>query len=133
MWLLARYLPFYRFDYHGFNYSGYLFIAAGLSVDVIAAIQFRVAKTTINPMRPANSSAVVTTGLYRISRNPMYLGMLTVLFGVAFLFKALSGFLLLPIFIVLITRLQIIPEEQILKRLFGDSYLHYKNQVRRWI
>lgn len=133
MWLLSRHIPLFRFDHPWFNYLGYLLIAAGLSLDVIGAIQFRRAQTTINPLRPENSSSVVTRGVYRISRNPMYLGMLTVLCGVAFLFKALSGFLVLPVFIFLINHLQIIPEEKTLIRLFGDSYQQYLSRVRRWL
>ncbi len=133
MWLLSRHLPLFSFPYQWFNYPGYLLIVAGLSLDLIAAIQFHRAKTTINPLRPENSSSVVTTGLYRFTRNPMYLGMLTALFGFAFLLKSLSGFLALPVFVLLINQLQIIPEEKTLTQLFGDSYQEYLNKVRRWL
>lgn len=133
MWLLSRYVPLLRLDEPWFSYPGYLLIVAGLSLDVIGAIQFRRARTTINPLRPEKSSSVVTSGVYRFSRNPMYLGMLTVLCGVAFLLKAISGFLLLPVFVLLINRLQIMPEEKALKKLFGDSYQQYLNRVRRWV
>lgn len=133
MWLLGRYFPLLRFDYQALTLTGILLIGGGLLLDVAALLQFRKARTTINPLRPENSSTIVTSGVYRVSRNPMYLGMLTVLTGIALLLKALAGFFLLPVFVLLINRLQIIPEEHTLLRLFGAPYDAYLKSVRCWI
>lgn len=133
MWLLSRHFPIYSFNSDWIKYPGYFLIAIGLALDLAGAIQFHRAKTTINPLKPENSSTVVTHGVYRISRNPMYLGMLSVLCGLAFLLHSLSGFFLLPVFAVVINHLQIIPEEKMLLSLFGDSYQQYLDTVNRWI
>ena len=133
MYVLSRFLPLGRIDLPALTYVGFLLMAAGIAIDLIGAIQFRRARTTINPLKPQNSTAIVKTGLYRISRNPMYLGMLIVLTGVAFVLKTVVAFLLLPLFVLLINRLQIIPEETILAKKFPVEYPDYKKSVRRWL
>ena len=133
MYVLSRFVPLGRIDLPALTYVGFLLMAAGIAIDLIGAIQFRRARTTINPLKPQNSTAIVKTGLYRISRNPMYLGMLIVLTGVAFILKTVVAFLLLPLFVLQINRLQIIPEETILAKKFPVEYPDYKKSVRRWL
>ena len=133
MYLLSRFVPLWRFDLAWLSYIGFSLMALGIALDLIGAIQFHRARTTVNPLKPQNSSAIVTTGLYGISRNPMYLGMLILLTGVALVLKTLSAFLLLPLFVPLITRLQILPEETILEKKFPADYPAYKKAVRRWL
>ena len=96
-------------------------------------VAFRHARTTINPFRPQNSSALVTTGVYRLTRNPMYLGILMALIGwAAFLCSAVA--LLGPVaFVGYITRFQIVPEERVLSGKFGEAYSTYLASVRRWL
>jgi protein-S-isoprenylcysteine O-methyltransferase Ste14 len=89
------------------------------------------AGTTIKPFE--ESSALVTTGPFRVSRNPVYLGMVLGLLGVAVLAGSLSPFLVIPLFAVLIDRRFIQAEEAQLERTFGASYVAYKSQVRRWL
>lgn len=84
-------------------------------------------------MKPESSSKIVTSGLYRFSRNPMYVGLLVVLLGYAIWLGGITPFLMLPLFIFLITTQQIIPEEEILENKFGQEYLDYKMRVRRWL
>ena len=79
------------------------------------------------------STALVTTGLYRITRNPMYLGMLLILAGVALLSGSASTLLPIPVFAWAIQRNFIIGEERFLEQIFGAQYLDYKRQVRRWL
>lgn len=108
-------------------------VVVGLSFDVLGLLAFRAARTTVNPMRPEKASALVSGGVYRITRNPMYVGMLCLLLAWAeFLASplALVGPLL---FMLYITRFQIIPEERILRQCFGEPYDAYLQQVRRWI
>ncbi len=112
---------------------GVVFIVTGLCLDLWCAAQFYRAKTTVNPLRPENSSALVVDGMYRLTRNPVYLGMLLVLTGVAFLLGSMSPFLVLPVFIVAINYLQIFPEEKALTDLFGARYREYRQSVRRWL
>jgi len=105
---------------------GGAFSAAGITA-------FRRAKTTLNPMKPETASSLVTNGIYRVTRNPMYVGLLFVLVGwAAFLCApwALAG----PVvFVAYMTRLQIAPEETALESAFGEVYASYKERVRRWL
>ena len=96
-------------------------------------IAFRKSKTTVNPLTPENASSLVIVGIYRVTRNPMYLGMLLILsaWGL-FLGKAIT-FLVLPVFVTFINKFKIIPKEGALGRLFGQVFLDYLSAVRRWI
>lgn len=143
MWLLNETVPLMQFNQDQIDQSQFnrgwestvavVLIVTGLFLDLWCAVQFFRAKTTVNPLRPENSSSLVVQGMYRLTRNPMYLGMLLVLTGVAFLLGSLSPFLVLPVFIAAINYLQIFPEERALTELFGASYLEYRQSVRRWL
>ncbi len=107
--------------------------AAGAAVALAGVLSFRRARTTVNPLKPETSAALVSTGVYSVTRNPMYLGMLLGLFAwVAYLPSPwpLLGPLLFALYI---TRFQIVPEERVLDRMFGASFAAYKKQVRRWL
>lgn len=90
-------------------------------------------KTTVLPFAPEKASHLVVSGVYKVSRNPMYLGMLLLLLSLMLYLgnPALVPFLL--VYVVVLTKLQIHPEEQALKKLFGADYEAYCLQVRRWI
>jgi protein-S-isoprenylcysteine O-methyltransferase Ste14 len=106
---------------------------AGGAVSVSGVLAFRRAKTTINPMKPQNTSSLVDSGIYRFTRNPMYLGLAIVLVAWAlFLFSpwALVGPLA---FVLYINRFQIAPEERALAALFGADFTTYTSKVRRWL
>lgn len=133
MYYLAKYMPVWPLFEAPFTQLAYVFIALGIILDLSAVSQFFRSKTTVNPIKPSNTQTIVSTGMYRISRNPMYLGMLFLLTGWATHLAVLSPFLVLPLFIWVLTVQQIIPEETILEQKFGESYAHYKRQVRRWI
>lgn len=115
------------------NRLGILIAVVGLAFDINAIHRFRMARTTLNPMDPAKAAALVTIGTYRISRNPMYLGLLLMLSGWAVWMGAATPFLTLPLFVAMLTYLQIIPEEQTLARRFGSEYRSYTERVGRWI
>lgn len=112
---------------------GLLLAACGAALDLAGLLQFRRARTTVNPLKPATSKALVTSGVYRISRNPMYAGMLLLLGGWGLYLGNLLALAGLPLFVTTLTRLQILPEERILQRLFGDEYRNYCQRVRRWL
>ncbi len=107
--------------------------AVGAGFDVAGLLAFRKARTTVNPLTPHRSVAVVSTGVYRFTRNPMYLGLALILLGLAVYLAspwALPGPL---VFAAYITRFQIVPEERALQALFGAAYTAYRAQVRRWL
>ena len=107
-------------------------VAIGMCFDLAGLLAFRKAKTTTNPLTPQRSSSVVTGGVYRITRNPMYLGLVLMLLALA-VFLASPWALLGPlVFAAFITRFQIQPEERALAQRFGAPYLDYCARVRRW-
>jgi protein-S-isoprenylcysteine O-methyltransferase Ste14 len=105
----------------------------GLACDFLGAVSFRKAKTTVNPMSPEKSSALVCTGIYKYSRNPMYLGMALLLLAWAIYLASAWALLGVLAYVLYITRFQIIPEERVMEKLFGQEYLAYKAKVRRWL
>ena len=107
--------------------------AAGVGIALLGVASFRRAGTTVNPLQPGSTSRLVVSGIYRRTRNPMYLGMLLVLLSWgAFLGNALA-FLPALAFIPLMNRLQIRPEERILAATFGPAFTAYRSTVRRWL
>ena len=132
MWLLDNYLPIIELISTPWNKMGFLFVIIGLSSDGMSLMQFFRAHTTMNPLHPENAEHLVTTGMYRFTRNPMYIGLLSLLIGWALLLGSLSPFIMLPIFMTIMTRQQIIPEERILQQKFGQQYSEYRSSVRRW-
>lgn len=109
------------------------FAVIGEAISATGMIQFRRAKTTINPMKAGNASSLVTGGVYRYTRNPMYLGMVLVLIGWAVFLASPITLIFVPLFVLYINRFQITPEERVLTSIFGAEYAEYKNQVRRWV
>lgn len=105
----------------------------GLACDFLGAVLFRKAKTTVNPMSPEKSSALVCTGIYKYSRNPMYLGMALLLLAWTIYLASVWALLGVMAYVLYITRFQIIPEERVMEKLFGQEYLVYKVKVRRWL
>ena len=106
-------------------------VAIGVAVGIGGVMSFRRAKTTVNPLKPETSAALVSTGVYSFTRNPMYLGMLLVLFAWAVYLWSMWSLVGPILFIVYITRFQIVPEERVLDRLFGAAFAEYKQRVRR--
>lgn len=104
----------------------------GLVLDSGGVLAFVKQKTTVNPIQINEASSLVSTGLYSISRNPMYLGMALLLTSLTIWVQAPAGLLGVGMFVGFITRFQIIPEERVLESKFGDAYITYKRRVRRW-
>lgn len=132
MWLLATYLPLISWQTELKCILAFVLITGGVAIDFYSIFSFFRAKTTINPLSP-DASLLVVDGLNCYSRNPMYLGLFLILFGWGCYLGAMSALLVLPIFIKVITRLQIVPEERKLLEIFGDDYRNYCQRVRRWI
>ena len=115
-----------------YTMAGTLFLASGL-FGAPAFSAFARAGTTINPVRIEDASALVTGGIYRLSRNPMYVALTGLLLALATIL-ARPWLLLGPLlFVLFITRFQIIPEERVMGAKFGNAYTEYRRQVRRWL
>lgn len=133
MWWLSKYTPALSLSVGIRVGIAIAFLVAGLSVMLVAVVSFRRAKTTVNPLKPETATALVTSGIFQYTRNPMYLGMLLILVAwAAFLSApvALAGVL---VFWAYMNQFQIRPEEAALGNLFGSAFMEYTSRVRRWL
>jgi protein-S-isoprenylcysteine O-methyltransferase Ste14 len=133
MWALHRWLPLGHLIATPWNYFAALPAVIGRAITVAAGMRFRQARTTFDPLKPREASVLVTDGVFRVSRNPMYLGLALLLIGWALWLGTVSPWLVPPLFVIVISVVQIVPEEQALEELFGETYLAYRHRVRRWI
>ena len=108
-------------------------VVVGQSISISAMVAFRRAKTTMNPIKASAASSLVSSGVYRFTRNPMYLGLLLTLSAWAVFLSNPLALLFVPLFMLYMNRYQIGPEERVLSSLFGAEYVAYKKKVRRWI
>lgn len=131
MWAVARVGPLVSVP--GGAVVGVCLMIAGLILDIAAAMAVRRARTTFNPLRPETTTTLVSTGVFRLSRNPIYLGLLIVLVGWAVYLSSLATLLGPVAFFLYITYFQIVPEERALASLFGAGFAEYKSKVRRWV
>ena len=132
MWFVARSEFAYPFSLPYSLVFAIVLAAIGAMVSVSAIKKFRAADTTVNPLKPDTASSLVHTGIFSVSRNPMYVGLLFFLSGWAVWLGSLSNVVVLLAFVLFITELQIKPEEVALKKLFGQGYIEYCQRVRRW-
>ena len=112
---------------------GLALVVAGAGIAIAGVVSFRRAKTTVNPLQPEKASSLVSSGLFQVTRNPMYLGMATALLGWAAYLASWPALLGVALFVLYINRFQIAPEERVMASLFGADYAAYKEKVRRWI
>lgn len=134
MALLATATPQFVFAIPAASYIGAAIGVVGVVICVMGVLSFRRARTTVDPYQPKSASALVDGGIYRLSRNPMYLGFLCVVLGYAVHLSHLVAMIVGPLLLVVyLNRFQIAPEEQALGQLFGARYEAYCDTVRRWI
>jgi protein-S-isoprenylcysteine O-methyltransferase Ste14 len=133
MWLVARSYPGWAMPLERRGAVAIAVALVGVMIDIAGAIQFRRARTTLTPLNPAAASALVISGIYRFSRNPMYLGVAIVLLAWAIYLSHPLALLGVVAFAAYIHRFQIIPEEKALRALFPGAYEAYARQVRRWL
>lgn len=105
----------------------------GILCAVLGVVEFRRARTTVDPRDPTKSSAIVSRGIYRLTRNPMYLGFLLMLAGWGTWLSSPFAYAGPVLFALYITRYQILPEERQLRARFGAPYDAYLRRVRRWL
>lgn len=106
---------------------------AGTALIAVARVAFARADTTFSPISPERSNRLVTTGVYRFTRNPMYLGTFLILLGFAVLLSNPAAVVVALSYVIYMDRFQIRPEERVLRGLFGSEYEDYMHTVRRWI
>ena len=134
MWLLATAVPLA--DVADLPAKKPIALGAAVVGGVFAGagiLSFLRARTTLNPTAPGNAASLVTTGVYAITRNPMYLSLLFVLAGWAVYLSNLAALVALPFFAAYLNRFQILPEERALASLFGGEFQAYCKRVRRWL
>lgn len=133
MWGVAHAGPSWRIDATLRIAAALALIALGVGIAATGARGFRRAGTTTNPLKPETANALVVDGIYRYTRNPMYLGVTIALAGWAVYLTAPLAWLGPVVFAAYVTRFQIFPEERALATKFGAPYLDYMRRVRRWL
>ena len=132
MLAISRLIPSLTLSIPANTLIGVVVVLIGATVALTGVLEFRKAKTTVDPRYPQKSEKLVITGIYKISRNPMYLGFLFMLLGWFVILENVSTLLFLPIFVIYINHFQIKPEEQFLLKKFGPDFSQYCSKVRRW-
>jgi protein-S-isoprenylcysteine O-methyltransferase Ste14 len=131
MVLLHFMVPVYQLTSQPWNAVGLIPMITGIVLNLAADAALKRHGTTVKPFEP--STALITSGVYKYSRNPMYLGMILILIGVALLMGSLTPYSIIPVFIIVIDKAFIRPEEDMLDRQFGRAWTEYRDKVRRWL
>lgn len=133
IWVIGPLVPGLSFKFPGQQAIAAGLVAIGVVLDLVCVADFFRRRTTVNPLHPEKAARLITSGAYRMSRNPMYLGLSLALLGWAFFISNAAGVLVVPVFMFYLTQFQIKPEEQALEQLFGADYHAYAAKVRRWL
>ena len=133
MWLASQLMEPPRMSFAIRVTAALALLVVGQSISVGGMLSFRKANTTMNPFKPGATSALVSDGVYRFTRNPMYVGLLITLLGWAAFLSQPVALVFLPLFVLYITQFQIKPEERVLSSMFGGEYAKYKAKVWRWL
>jgi protein-S-isoprenylcysteine O-methyltransferase Ste14 len=124
-------LPLLQIIKYPFNLIGILFFIIGAGLNIWADQMMKKQNTTVKP--DEKPTVLIETGVFKISRNPMYLGMALLLLGAGFILGSLTSFIGVILFVAAMEIMFIPNEEKILQEQFGEEYLAYKNKVRRWV
>lgn len=133
MWALAQALDAWSLALPGRVPAAIIAASIGFLSALAGVVEFRRARTTVNPLKPGAASALVTAGIYRRTRNPMYLGFALALLGWGIYLSNPVSFAMLFVFTGYMNRFQIVPEERALESLFGEAFKAYRSKVRRWL
>lgn len=133
MWAVAHYPPTFAIPGRTRLILAIALVVIGATIALGGVVSFRRARTTVNPLKPETSASLVTTGVYSFTRNPMYLGMALVLLAWSVYLDSMWAPAGVILFVLYITRFQIVPEERVLNRLFGEPFAEYRKRVRRWL
>ncbi|GAA5522840.1 isoprenylcysteine carboxylmethyltransferase family protein [Aliifodinibius salicampi] len=133
MWIMDNFFHFHGTDFRISWWVSVFCFAAGGMIGVVGLIQFYRKSTSINPHKPDSASSLVDSGIYRFSRNPMYLALLLILISYGIYLGNMLAILILPLFVLYMNYFQIIPEEKVLHKKFGEEFEKYRSKVHRWI
>jgi protein-S-isoprenylcysteine O-methyltransferase Ste14 len=132
-WLCAHQLPGFAFSLPMRVTIVTVMATAGVLLNLVPKLLFQRAGTTVNPLRPQRTTQLVTHGVYRFTRNPMYLGQALVLLAACLWLRNAVALLAVPVFVAYITRFQIQPEERYLAQRFGPAFDAFRTRTRRWL
>lgn len=132
MYLLSMLLPFGFFDFFGRLLMAKILVGVSVAVALVSLVQFFVQKTTVDPRKPDKAAVLVTKGIYKFSRNPMYFALLVLLLALGLVLGNAFNTLIAAGFVGYMNRFQIIPEERMLLVKFGKEYKEYLLRTRRW-
>jgi len=132
MYLVSSFLPFGDFEFFGRYYFVLVLMGMAVLIAIISLFQFFVSKTTIDPRTPLKVTKLVTGGIYKFTRNPMYLAILLVLLAWGLWLGNAFNTLLAAGFVGYMNKFQIKPEEEALATIFGKEFQQYCTLVRRW-
>ena len=133
MWAVASWLPSWRIALPGRTVAAVLLLLVAGAIGIAGVRAFDRARTTVDPLRPERASALVTSGIYRRTRNPMYVALAIALLAWAFWLAHPLALLGVAAFVAWMNRYQIAPEERALQALFGAEFERYCSEVRRWL
>jgi len=133
MWLTPGIAGLAQIPYPSRVFLAVVLFCVGQGISIAGMVAFRRAKTSVNPVKASLASSLVIRGVYRYTRNPMYVGMVLTLLAWAVFLANPIAVLWIVLFALYITRFQIIPEERVLASLFGAEYEAYRGRVRRWV
>jgi len=129
--ILHYVLPIDQLIRYPWRFIGLIPLVTGIVLNLLADHAFKKYETTVKPF--AKSSVLVTGGVFAVSRNPMYAGMMLILFGIAVMLGSLMPFVIVAFTGFLLNRLFVVPEEKMLEEIFGDEFRQYRRRVRKWI
>ena len=133
---LAIYLSrsfFPTYHHTAVDIVGAVLFLLGTATMGAAVLSFKKHQTTVNPLHPEKSSSLVISGMFKYSRNPMYLGLLLMLLSATLKFNLVGGAFVVWMFVIFITKFQILPEEVAMETHFGQAFVDYKTTTRRWV
>lgn len=133
MWTVAGFAPAFPVIHEVRACLALLVALIGSAYAIAGTVSFRRARTTVNPLKPASASSLVTSGIYGVTRNPMYVGLLLALVAMAIYLATIAALIGPPLFMLFINRFQIAPEERALAEKFGSEFVEYAQRVRRWL
>ena len=133
MWAIEWAIPALNLGLPGREPAAIIAALAGCVAIVAGVVEFRRLRTTVNPRRPGAASLLVVSGVYQMTRNPMYLGLALTLLGWAIFLSNPVSLVVLAAFVGYMNRFQIGPEEKVLESLFGEAFTSYRQKVHRWL
>lgn len=133
MWMITKFSPVGHINMPGRRPLYYILMLMAVALTVLSISGFNSAKTTIDPRKPAKASSLVTEGIYKWTRNPMYLALLFLLGAWTVYLGNFINLGILVLFVYYITEFQIKPEEDALREKFGEAFESYNSSVRRWL